>query len=139
MAIAAVTAGVVVAWKGPSARVSPLAYAKQLFGTLAPAGAVVGGAFGFVECVSEVTRNRVDVPNAMIGGCAAGLTLGMYRKSMASAALGCLAMGTAAGVTDANKYFFAPAPAVAHEMKHVEDLQTSSESVDSFVSAEMQA
>ena len=52
-------------------------------------------------CVQEVTRNRVDVPNAMIGGCAAGLTLGMYRKSMASAALGCLAMGTAAGVTDA--------------------------------------
>ena len=27
--------------------------------------------------------------------------MGMYRKSMASAALGCLAMGTAAGVTDA--------------------------------------
>lgn len=48
----------------------------------------------------EVTRNRTDMWNAAIGGCVAGATVGLHRKSLGSTAFGCLAFGAAAGLTD---------------------------------------
>ena len=50
--------------------------------------------------LQEVARNRTDMWNAAIGGCVAGATVGLHRKSLGSTAFGCLAFGAAGALTD---------------------------------------
>lgn len=94
-------AGVIVAWKGPTAApLTPLTRAKQLISLLGPTGGAVGGLFGLTECLAEDFRGTKSPVNAGIGGCAAGTVMGLQRRSPQTAAMGCIAFGAGAAAAD---------------------------------------
>eukprot|EP01112_Ceratiomyxa_fruticulosa_P015847 TRINITY_DN4722_c0_g1_i3.p1 TRINITY_DN4722_c0_g1~~TRINITY_DN4722_c0_g1_i3.p1 ORF type:complete len:158 (-),score=21.48 TRINITY_DN4722_c0_g1_i3:110-583(-) len=70
----------------------------SLFTTLA--GMVYTGTFFGVKCLTERTRNKRDVWNSTIGGCAAGALLGtFYTRNLAWIMWNCLSLGILASAT----------------------------------------